>query len=785
MIHGTLSPTGIVPATPRSLGSTFVAAMLTACSLGGMVAANDDDRGGRGPDPLVPASFRAESPYAGDRVVRVELRDARDLRTMLALSEDLWSHRVAVDLPADFRIDEAAWKALQATDLEFEVLIEDLGSLVAAERARLADAADADAEGGLAGASFFDDFRDLAAIETRLDELAALHPERATVLELGTSIEGRPIRAIRIAPEAGADLPHVVINSAQHAREWATPMTAMWLVEALLDASDPAVAAVAEAAIWTVLPVVNPDGYEFSWTDQRLWRKNRRDNGDGTFGVDLNRNWAWGWGGPGSSGQTSSQTYRGTGPFSEPETTALATYLESLPEVAAHLDVHSYGQWILHPWGDTADPPPAIDGFTVIGDSMADAIAAVDGRTYLPGQIHTLLYPASGGSCDWAYGEVGAFSLTVEVRDTGGYGFVMPPEEIVPNAEENLAGIVALAERALAPAAFLVPEVPVRLVPGELERVPLAIVPFRGEILPGTAVLRAAVDDGPLETIALDPIAGGGFEAPLPAIACGETLRWHLEVETDLGPVRFPEAGAANPIETPALGEEVVLFDPLEVESGWIVGADGDDATSGVWERVVPIATSAQPGEDHTPDGVVCFITGQHPGGGVGANDVDNGATTLTSPALDASEPGTEISVWLWYSNTVGANPGSDSMLIEASADGGPWTLLEEIAESPGVWFERRWRLDDLLPPADSVRVRFVARDLGGGSLVEAGVDDLTVLRTGCPDVAGDLDGDGLVGGADLAILIGLWGTGDPAADLDGDGSVGGGDLSALLAAWS
>ncbi len=728
-----------------------------------------------------PPSVRTDAPYLGDRVVRVRLRDARDLRTMLALSDDVWSHRVEIGSPADFRVGAEAFARLTRTGLDFDVLIEDVQGLVDAERARLRDAG---AEGGVAGADFYADFQPLEAIEARLEAIAAAHPDRASVVEIGTSIEGRTILGVRLAPPDSEGLPHVVINAAQHAREWATPPTALWLIEALVERSDPAVAAVADQAVWTVIPIVNPDGYHHSWGPERLWRKNRRVNEGGSIGVDLNRNWGYGWGGEGSSGTPTSETYRGTAAFSEPETAALRDYLASLPEVAAHLDIHSYGQWILHPWGNMPEPPPDGEGFTMIGARMAEAILSTSGKVYVPGAIYTLLYPASGGSCDWVYAEEGAYSLAVEVRDTGGYGFVMPPSEIVPNAEENLAAIVALASTAIAPAAFLVESPPATIEAGEVARVPVRIVPFRGEIVPETAIAVLEID-GEVENVLLDAVGANLYEVPLPAMACGTTLRWRLEVETSLGTVAFPEG--TDMLETVAVETEIFFADDFEADLGWTVGGPADTATAGIWERVAPIATSAQPGSDHSPDGTICFITGQHPGGGAGENDVDGGITTLTSPPFDATDPETAISVWLWHSNSQGSNPGQDSMLVEVSCDGGAsWTLLAEIADSPGVWFERAWRVADFVAGSDACHVRFIARDLGGGSLVEAGVDDFVVLSRGCGDRGplGDLDGDGVVGGADLALLLGAWGGSGPLGDLDGDGVVGGADLAVLLGAW-
>jgi hypothetical protein len=124
-------------------------------------------------------------------------------------------------------------------------------------------------------------------------------------------------------------------------------------------------------------------------------------------------------------------------------------------------------------------------------------------------------------------------------------------------------------------------------------------------------------------------------------------------------------------------------------------------------------------------------------------------------------------------------------MPVSISNNGGAtWILLENVAENAGAWVERSFRVADFVAPSANVRLRFEARDLGTGSLVEAGVDFVRVATQACPPVAGDLDGDGVVGGGDLAVMLGAWGGAGP-ADLDGDGSVGAGDLAVLLGLWN
>jgi aminopeptidase S len=230
------------------------------------------------------------------------------------------------------------------------------------------------------------------------------------------------------------------------------------------------------------------------------------------------------------------------------------------------------------------------------------------------------------------------------------------------------------------------------------------------------------------------------------------------------------------------------LEDAFEVASGWTAGIAGDTATSGQWVRVDPVGTNAQPENDHTVNGTICFVTGQGVvGGGDGAADVDGGVTTLLSPNYDLTgldEPTLEY--WYWYSNNVGGSPNTDSMPVEISNNGGTtWVALETIATNNAAWTKRSWRVRDFVTPTSQVRVRFIARDLAAGSLVEAGVDDLKITNVDCtPNIVGDINGDGSVNGSDLSILLGSWGSNNPAADLDRDGVVGGADLATLMSNW-
>jgi murein tripeptide amidase MpaA len=736
-------------------------------------------------------SGSARVDFSGNSVVRLVPQDLRTMRLALALADDMWSHGAAVGKPLDLRVDAESLAAMRRAGLPIEVLIEDLEALIAAERSRLAERA----EGGIAGGdAWFADFKTYAQINAKLDEFVAARPDICSVITFGTSLEGRAMKALRIS-NAPAGAPAILFNACQHAREWIAPMTVMYIADRLIAGASTDAAIVdllGKAEIW-IIPIVNPDGYQFSWDVNRLWRKNRRNNGNGTFGVDLNRNWDFQWGGGGASADPGSDLYRGPAPFSEPETQAMRDFYLARPTMLANIDFHSYSQLVLSPWGYTTDPAPDTAFMETVGERMADAIFDVNQVPYVAGPIATTLYIASGSSVDWAYGARGVYSYTVELRDTGTFGFILPPDQIIPTAEENFAGVMTLADEVLRPISISLPNGAPATAPTGGTAIAIATYDIAAETLPGGTLRWRDAADEPFSSVTVEDTGAGAWIALLPGPVCGATVEWYVEFPTTMGIVRYPDVPAEPAFVTAIIDSESLAAEEFETSPGpigaWTVGVPGDNATSGVWTRVDPVGTIAQPEFDTTENGTLCFVTGQgSPGGSAGAADVDGGSTTLLSPIFDGSAPETHIRYDRWYSNDLGGAPNSDSMPVQISNDGGAsWTNLEVVTENANAWVTRTFRLADVIAPTASMRVRFVARDLGSGSLVEAGIDGFEVFTLGC-DATGDLDGDGDVDAADLAVLLGAWGpTGGAgsAADLDGDGDVDAADLAILLGAWT
>jgi carboxypeptidase T len=300
--------------------------------------------------------------------------------------------------------------------------------------------------------SFLSDFATVRAvsgyhtvqtIEEDLQRLAEDNPEIVELHEIGRSVEGRPLWALRIGERRGTSR-KVAVFGCHHAREWVAVEVPYRLAEHLVDnaSADPVRSWLQQGEVW-VAPMVNPDGHEHTRTRDRLWRKNRRRNADGSIGVDPNRNYGYMWGTldvATSSHVPSDENYVGPRAFSEPEVRAVRD-LVARELVGGVLTYHSYSQLILYPWGYTADPvPDDADLLSMRGlaEEMQRLVKGVHGRTYVAQQA-SQLYPTAGDLTDWAYGEYDVPAFTVELRPASALdgGFVLPADQIEPCWEEN------------------------------------------------------------------------------------------------------------------------------------------------------------------------------------------------------------------------------------------------------------------------------------------------------------------------------------------------------------
>lgn len=268
-----------------------------------------------------------------------------------------------------------------------------------------------------------------------------------------------------------------------------------------------------------------------------------------------------------------------------------------------------------------------------------------------------------------------------------------------------------------------------------------AVVPVQisesspGQLAAASAQLHFDAGAG-WQSAPLADLGGGAFEARFPSLPCGASVQWYVSARSSNGFTWTEPVGAPNEVNVSVAAANVsVLFsDNFETDLGWIPSAAGDDASNGKWERGNPIGTESAPEDDHSPNGFVCWVTGNAPPiVSAGAGDVDGGRTSLVSPKLTLlSSVDPHVQFWVWYSNGDGNNPHEDVFEVTLSVNNGfnyvpVMTIGPSGPGTEGGWRMHSFRIRDFANPTNNVRVRFVASDENNPSRVEAAIDDVLV----------------------------------------------------------
>jgi len=331
---------------------------------------------------------------------------------------------------------------------------------------------------------FFENYQPLSVIYPWLRQLASMFPDRTQLFTIGTSYEGRDIPAIRLGVEPRDDDPHeggkrqtIVLTAGNHAREWITTSTATYLLRSLLHDSDPRRHALIEKLLThydlVFIPVLNPDGYEYTWTTDRLWRKNRQDTSlPFCRGIDLDRSFPFGWDGETQTDNPCSESYAGEHPLQGTEAQRLVEWAKNeiaggATNFAAFIDLHAYSQEILYPYSFSCDKTPHnLEDLEELAIGLAKAFRITNGHYYdsdsackgsvtltTPGStkdskpVRTKLEESGGSALDFFYQNMTVkYAFQVKLRDTGSYGFLLPKNNIVPTGIETFNALLALGK---------------------------------------------------------------------------------------------------------------------------------------------------------------------------------------------------------------------------------------------------------------------------------------------------------------------------------------------------
>ncbi len=566
-----------------------------------------------------------------------------------------------------------------------------------------------------------------------LDSMAARYPDLITVrepLDL-LSHNSRQMFWVRLSdnPNVNEDEPEVLYTGMHHAREAIGMQLLIYYMYYLLEhyETDPEVQYIVNNFELYFIPVINVDGYAYNIQNSPngggMWRKNRRNNDDGSYGVDLNRNYGymWGYNNSGSSPTPSDDTYRGPSAFSEPEIQNIRDFSEE-HEFRIAINYHSYANMLLYPWGWTQEPCPD----DVLFNFHSKLMTKENGYEY--GSGSTTIYPTNGGSDDWMYGEQATreliYSYTPEVGD-GSAGFWPPVSQIIPLCQENMYQNI-MAAKLCGPYAIV------------RDLSPVIMENNSGLLF--FDIQRAGLLDGATYTVSITPL-NDAIDSVSPP------LQFTLDImETGSGAFSyFLKEGIEQ-------GEEVMFL--LSVDDGF--GMHSDTIVKMYGTPVVIFEDSASAFQNwisakwnittmqfHSPDhSIADSPTGQY-------TNYENNAMVLKDPVDLGEAVYASLSFWAKWN----IEAGYDYVQVFASIDnGGSWTPLEGRYTRPGGanqptgqplydgmqsnWVREEISLEPFL--GNEIKIRFVLRS--DSYVVADGFywDDLAVtiidLQTGMED---------------------------------------------------
>ncbi|NXA33877.1 CBPB2 Carboxypeptidase, partial [Eudromia elegans] len=303
--------------------------------------------------------------------------------------------------------------------------------------------------------SYYENYHSMREIYFWMDEMVKTHSDLLQKIHIGSSYEKRPLYILKLSKSQEKVKNAIWIDCGIHAREWISPAFCLWFIAhtVYLHERDQIMSTLLEHFDFYVMPVVNVDGYEYTWSDpsKRLWRKSRSSHGNSKcIGTDMNRNFDAQWCGEGASSYACHEIYCGPYPESEPEVKAVARFLRNHKDIIkGYITMHSYSQMVLFPYSYTTNRSKDHDELESLANKVAKVIKRTTRKTYRPGAGAHTIYLAPGGSDDWAYDLGIKYSFTFELRDTGTYGFLLPPHEIKPTCVEALAAVKEIAKHIL------------------------------------------------------------------------------------------------------------------------------------------------------------------------------------------------------------------------------------------------------------------------------------------------------------------------------------------------
>ncbi|XP_051839269.1 mast cell carboxypeptidase A [Antechinus flavipes] len=387
-----------------------------------------------------------------EKVLRVKPQDEKQVSILKDLADttllDFWHPSSAYDvipkMDVDFRINEDQFlhihSVLKKNEIQYEVLIYDLQEEIEKQF---------DVKDDFPGRHSYSKYNDWSKIAAWTQRMTEKSPELISRVEIGKTEENNPMYVLKVGKKSGQRRV-IFMDCGIHAREWISPAFCQWFVyqAAKTYGKNKIMTKLLDRLNFYVLPVYNIDGYIWSWTKDRMWRKNRAKTFKPTcVGTDLNRNFNASWDSDPWTNHPCAEVYRGRAPESEKETKAVVNFIQShIRVIEAYVSIHAYSQMLMFPYGYTKVMTPNHEELFKISKIATEALATRYETEYVYGPIATTIYPTSGSSIDWTYDLGIKRSFAFELRDRGRYGFLLPESQIKATCKETMLAIKSIAK---------------------------------------------------------------------------------------------------------------------------------------------------------------------------------------------------------------------------------------------------------------------------------------------------------------------------------------------------
>ncbi|KAM3932220.1 carboxypeptidase B-like [Leptodactylus fuscus] len=394
--------------------------------------------------------------FHGHKVIQAQLETEEHVKLIKSMHKrfhlDFWHpdspSRIAPKMTVDFHVHanhtDSVLQLLNQNTVQSEILLHDLQAEIVAQRdnSKLQKSKN----------HKYIKYNDWDTIADWIFNMEAKHPDLLSRIDIGNTYEGRPMHVLRVG-QSSTEGPAIFMDCGIHAREWIAPAFCQWFVRELVSGytKDEDVKKLLTNLNFYILPVLNIDGYIYTWTTDRMWRKNRSPAPDGDcFGTDLNRNFNISWCEIGAADDPCTEIYCGKAAGSEEETKNVANFILShLKSIKAYISIHAYSQMLLYPYSYTYDLAPDAQELDEISKGAITELSSLYKTKYVYGPSASTIYATSGSSDDWAYTQGIRYSFTFELRDRGKRGFLLPESQIRATCKETTLAVKYIANYVL------------------------------------------------------------------------------------------------------------------------------------------------------------------------------------------------------------------------------------------------------------------------------------------------------------------------------------------------